>query len=234
MKNISSCFYLCFNLSIVSQTGRFLSVPCYPTPWKWRNHSDFPGEPGEGKGWEQVVLYLPFAGGLLMVSGGSLSTQVSFYVNLSAWLQAFYCFKEWGKEIQILVWPAASPVSSYWGGEHKRTELGGCQGLHCSKTQQELLQGILLLSQRGLDGIAWLGNENNYQQLSCLKVFLIFPKFQWMALLRKRTFLVEGITPSAAGAQKRLICATPLEKAQQGCPRINTPVIFVNGLEKCL
>lgn len=89
MKNSSFCFYLCFNLSIVSQAGRFLSVPCYPTPWKWRNHSDFSGEPGEGKGWEQAVLYLPFPGGLLMVWGGSLSTQVSFHVNLFAQLQAF-------------------------------------------------------------------------------------------------------------------------------------------------
>lgn len=137
----------------------------------------------------------------------------------------------WGKEIQIFVWPAASPVLLYRGEEHKRAELGGCQGLHCSKTQQELLQWILLLSQWGLDDTAWLGNENNCKQLSCLEVFLIFPKFQWMVLLRKIKFLAEGITPSAAGAQERLICATPLEKAQQGCPRINTPGIFVNGIE---
>lgn len=145
MKNISSCLCLCSNLSVVSQAGRFLSVPRYPGQLLGKGTTTQTAQERKGrcKGWEQVVLDLPFPAGLVMVGGGRLSTEESFHSESLCMALSIlqYCFKHGRvKEIQIFVSPAASPGPLNRGAEHEKAELGGCQGLHCSETQQELLQ----------------------------------------------------------------------------------------------
>lgn len=73
-------------LHCFSQAGRFLSEPRYPGQLLGNGKTTQTSQErrGRSKGWEWVVLYLPFPGGLVMVWGGSLLTQVSFSVNLAS------------------------------------------------------------------------------------------------------------------------------------------------------
>lgn len=164
-------------------------------PWKWKKTTQTSQErQGRCKGWEQGVLCLPF-----LVDWWWFEVGVSWLKCPFMWILHMassilqHCFKQgWGKEIQIFVWPAASPVPLNRGAEHQKAEFRACQGLHCSKTQQELLQWIPLSRQWVLDGTAWLGNGNNCKHPQVFESFPNFPQVSVDGIAQKKNISSRG------------------------------------------